>query len=62
MSIEAGEFPDLAGRYNVRAVPKIVVNDRYEFTGALPESQFVDTVLSGPGGGEPPATADQTAL
>jgi predicted DsbA family dithiol-disulfide isomerase len=45
-SIEAQEFYELAVAYNVRSVPKIVVNDRLEFTGALPEPAFVDAVLS----------------
>jgi predicted DsbA family dithiol-disulfide isomerase len=43
--IEATEFPELADRYQVMAVPKIVVNDRVEFVGALPERQFVQQVL-----------------
>ena len=40
--IEAMEFPDLARRYAVRGVPKIVINDRVEFVGAQPESQFLN--------------------
>jgi predicted DsbA family dithiol-disulfide isomerase len=44
-SIEAQEFPELAGRYEVRSVPKIVVNDSHAFTGGLPEKQFVEAVL-----------------
>ena len=43
--VEATEFPDLAQRYMVMAVPKTVVNDRVSFEGALPEAQFVDAVL-----------------
>jgi len=43
--IEAIEFPELADRYGVFAVPKIVVNDAYDFEGALPELAFVDSVL-----------------
>jgi predicted DsbA family dithiol-disulfide isomerase len=39
--IEAMEFPDLARRYQVRGVPKIVINDRIEFVGAQPESEFL---------------------
>jgi len=42
--IEAQEFPDLARRYGVRGVPKIVINDGVEFVGALPESQFLTYV------------------
>lgn len=43
--VAANEFPDLAQRYAVMAVPKTVVNDRVAFEGALPERQFVDQVL-----------------
>jgi hypothetical protein len=44
--IEATEFPDLARRYSVRGVPKIVVNDSVEFVGALPEPDYVGYVKS----------------
>jgi hypothetical protein len=43
--VEATEFPDLAQRYMVMAVPKTVVNDRVSFEGAMPETAFVDAVL-----------------
>ena len=43
--IEATEFPDLSQRYRVMAVPKIVINDRVEFEGALPEKDFLAAVL-----------------
>jgi hypothetical protein len=52
--VEATEFPDLAQRYSVMAVPKTVVNETLSFEGALPEGQFVEQVLraaSGDGGG-----------
>ena len=39
--IEAQEFPDLARRYAVRGVPKIVINETTEFVGALPENQYL---------------------
>lgn len=39
--VEASEFPDLAERYTVYAVPKIVINDDTEFVGAQPEPHFV---------------------
>ena len=44
-AIEATEFPDLSRSYRVSAVPKIVINDRVQFEGALPEPQFLDAVL-----------------
>ena len=45
VAIEATEFPELSQSYRVSAVPKIIINDRVEFEGALPESQFLDAVL-----------------
>ena len=45
-SVEAQEFPDLARRYQVSAVPKIVLNDRVEFMGAAPEPMFLEAVLA----------------
>ena len=44
-AIEATEFPDLSRAYRVSAVPKIVMNDRVQFEGALPEAQFLAAVL-----------------
>ncbi|MCX8201460.1 MAG: thioredoxin family protein [Candidatus Caldarchaeum sp.] len=43
--IEAIEFPHLANKYDVMAVPKIVINDKIFFEGALPESHFLEHVL-----------------
>ncbi len=43
--IEASEFPHLANRYGVYAVPKVVMNDRVSFEGALPEKAFVEYLL-----------------
>jgi predicted DsbA family dithiol-disulfide isomerase len=48
--VEATEFPELSQRYQVMAVPKIVINDRIEFEGAIPESDFVNAVLQAAGG------------
>ena len=47
--IEAQEFPDLARRYGVRGVPKIVINDEVEFVGALPEADYVAYVRAAVG-------------
>ncbi|MCL5006236.1 MAG: thioredoxin family protein [Acidobacteria bacterium] len=44
--IEATEFPDLVTEYRVQAVPKTVINQEQSVEGALPESYFLDTVLS----------------
>ena len=43
--VEANEFPELSQRYQVMAVPKIVINDRVEFEGAIPERDFINAVL-----------------
>jgi len=43
--VEANEFPELSHRYQVMAVPKIVINDRVEFEGAIPERDFINAVL-----------------
>ena len=50
--VEATEFPELSRRYHVMAVPKIVINDRVGFEGALPERDFLGAVLRavGPAG------------
>jgi glutaredoxin-like protein len=44
-AIDASEFPDLAIKYGVMGVPKIVVNEKIEFVGALPEDMFLEQVL-----------------
>jgi len=43
--VESTEFPQLAARYNVRGVPRIVVNEESQIEGALPEEAFVDEIL-----------------
>ncbi|GIV05095.1 MAG: glutaredoxin [Fimbriimonadales bacterium] len=48
--ISSEEFPELANQFGVMAVPKIVVNDRHSFEGALPEPAFVQQVLRGAAG------------
>ncbi len=44
--IEATEFPHLANKYNVRGVPRIVINEDYHFEGALPVEQYLEEVLN----------------
>ena len=44
--VEVTEFPDLARRYQVRAVPRTVVNGTADIEGALPESEFVQAVVA----------------
>jgi glutaredoxin-like protein len=43
--VEADEYPDLAGRFQVQCVPRTVVNRSGAFVGALPDARFVDSVL-----------------
>jgi len=43
--VEAQEFMDLSERYNVRGVPRVVINEKHHFEGALPEENYVDAVL-----------------
>ncbi len=48
--IEASEFPQLASKYGVMAVPKTIVNDLAGFEGAVPASvlvEFIESVLEG---------------
>ncbi|MEM3781372.1 MAG: thioredoxin family protein [Candidatus Micrarchaeaceae archaeon] len=44
--IEAAEFPELAEKYEVMAVPKVVINDSVQFEGAVPEEAFLEYVES----------------
>ena len=44
-TVEANEFPELSARFGVQGVPRTVVNERGAFVGALPEQQFIETVL-----------------
>jgi len=43
--VEATEFPHLAQKYRVMGVPRVVINDKTFFEGALPESAYVTKVL-----------------
>jgi len=47
--IDATEFPQLAGLYNVMAVPRTVVNRGHSFEGAMPEERFIDEIAKGAG-------------
>ena len=47
-AIEATEFMDLSRKYRVTGVPKTIVNGTIEILGAVPEEQFVRTVLQLP--------------
>jgi len=43
--VEVTEFPQLVQRYRIRGVPKIVINDRLSFEGAVPERTFLEQVM-----------------
>jgi Thioredoxin domain len=45
VAVEATEFPDLARRFRVSAVPKTVVNGSGEILGALPPDAFIQQVI-----------------
>lgn len=51
--VEATEFMDLSRKFRVTGVPKTIVNESIEILGALPEDEFVRTVVGVPGG-QPP--------
>ena len=48
------EYPHLAQRYAVMAVPKIVINETRAFDGALPEELFLEQVVAAASGAGPP--------
>jgi len=45
--IDSSEFPQLAQKYSVMGVPKIVINEKVEFVGAFSEDLFAEHVLLG---------------
>ena len=47
--IVVNDFPQLAERYDVMRVPKVVVNDAGSFEGAMPEADFVALVAEAAG-------------
>lgn len=51
-TIEASEFPHLSQQYRVMSVPKIVVNEKVEFVGALPEERYLREVLKAAANGQ----------
>jgi glutaredoxin-like protein len=45
--IDGSEFPQLAQKYAVMGVPKIIINEKTEFVGAFNEDLFAEYVLLG---------------
>lgn len=46
-AVSAVEFPELVRRFRVTGVPKTVINERADILGAVPEAEFVETVVTG---------------
>lgn len=44
--VEATEFPHLAMRYQVRGVPRTIVNEESAIEGGLPEAMFIQQVVA----------------
>lgn len=44
--VEATEFPQLAFNYEVRGVPRTVINEVHFVDGMVPEPQMLQSVLS----------------
>jgi glutaredoxin-like protein len=42
--VEVSEFPQMAQKYGVMGVPKVVINESHGFEGALPESVFMEHI------------------
>lgn len=59
-AIEAIEFPHLVVKYQVAAVPRIVINETYYIDGAIPEPPMIGEVLKALGKEMGQATAIQT--
>jgi glutaredoxin-like protein len=43
--VDASEFPHLALKYAVMGVPKVIINEKTEFVGVLPEDLFLEHVI-----------------
>jgi len=50
--VEASEFPQMSQKYRVMSVPKIVVNEKTQFVGALPEDRYLREVMKAVGDGK----------
>jgi protein-disulfide isomerase len=47
--IELAEFPDIAEKYNIQGVPKIIINDTHVVVGEMPEADFAQEILKAVG-------------
>ena len=57
--IEIQEFPDLAALYNIMGVPKTIINDKVQFTGAVSEDVLLKRILQAVGAEEPDDALEQ---
>ena len=51
--IEIAEFPDIAEKYNIHGVPRIVINDTQVIVGEMPEADFAQEILKAVDKGQP---------
>lgn len=58
--VEIREFPSLAQRYRVMGVPKTVINDTVQFTGAVTEAVLLEMVLKATGAAEASEDVEET--
>jgi len=42
--VDTGTFPQLAVKYDVSSVPKIVINEKHELLGAQPIEEFLKVI------------------
>ena len=57
--IEIKEFPDLAALYNIMGVPKTIINDGVQFTGAVTEDVLLERMLQAVDAEEPDDVPEQ---
>ncbi|MBD3216899.1 MAG: glutaredoxin, partial [candidate division Zixibacteria bacterium] len=43
--VEVSEFPDLAKKYQIMSVPKVVINENIDFVGALGDREYLEKIL-----------------
>ncbi len=43
--IEVAEFPELVQKFEVRGVPKTIIDEKTAFEGALPEARFLAKIF-----------------
>ncbi len=51
--VELAEFPDIAKKYNIQGVPRIVINDALVIVGDMPKADFAQEILKAVDKGQP---------